>query len=63
MCGGVRLSPTVSIGLASSHGAVTLDALIAMADAAMYQAKRSGRDRVAAALTSVKDAGPAAVVA
>ena len=40
---------TVSIGVASTQdGRDTLDALLARADAAMYQAKDNGRDRVEA---------------
>lgn len=63
VCAGARLSPTVSIGLATRAGSAALDDLIARADAAMYQAKRAGRDRVVAALTSIKDAAAPAVVA
>lgn len=37
---------TVSIGVASRVGAVTVDALLAEADAALYQAKADGRNRV-----------------
>jgi diguanylate cyclase (GGDEF)-like protein len=43
------LQITVSIGLAhhqSEHGPVDLNQLLTRADAALYQAKSSGRDRV-----------------
>lgn len=40
------LGCTVSVGLAMLEASSTLDALVAAADAALYQAKRSGRDRV-----------------
>jgi two-component system cell cycle response regulator len=44
------LSLTVSIGVASATaGTLTLEALLAQADAALYEAKRAGRNRVHAA--------------
>ncbi len=44
--GGAPRGVTVSIGVASSvDGAVALDALLARADAAMYDAKRSGKNQ------------------
>ena len=41
------LSLTVSIGVAPGTGLSTVDALLATADAALYQAKAEGRNRVA----------------
>ena len=41
------LSVTVSIGVASGTGQSTVDDLVAAADAALYQAKAGGRNRVA----------------
>lgn len=38
--------PTVSIGIAESQGSKNLDAVLERADAALYRAKRGGRDRV-----------------
>lgn len=43
---------TASIGVATGTGEETIDALIARADAAMYAAKRAGRNRVEAAPAS-----------
>lgn len=43
---GVTIRVTVSIGLATFDGAQSFDALLAEADAALYRAKRDGRDRV-----------------
>lgn len=37
---------TISVGVASTNLAVTPEDLLALADAALYQAKRAGRDRV-----------------
>jgi diguanylate cyclase (GGDEF)-like protein len=45
--------PTVSIGLAASCGEESLDALLDRADAALYRAKRGGRDRVACSVPSI----------
>ncbi len=44
------VSLTVSIGVAPGTGRSTVDALIAAADAALYQAKSGGRNRVAYAI-------------
>ena len=41
------ISITVSIGVARGAGESTVDALLAAADAALYQAKADGRNRVA----------------
>lgn len=46
--GGVKVRITVSIGVAQSAGDDRLDDAIARADAALYLAKQSGRDQVAA---------------
>jgi PleD family two-component response regulator len=40
---------TVSIGMAIHHAPATLEDDLARADAALYEAKRGGRNRVAAA--------------
>ena len=51
---------TVSAGLATMpENATDGDRLLSAADAALYEAKRSGRDRVAA---SIREAGAAAPV-
>jgi diguanylate cyclase (GGDEF)-like protein len=48
--GGTPMGVTVSIGVAASAGvAAELDALLAQADAAMYRAKRKGKNQVALA--------------
>lgn len=44
-----NLRQTISIGVVMYHDDETVDELIARADAAMYQAKEQGRDRVALA--------------
>ncbi|HRQ83309.1 MAG TPA: diguanylate cyclase, partial [Azospirillaceae bacterium] len=46
--GGVMVRITVSIGVAQSTGEDRLDDAIARADAALYVAKQSGRNQVAA---------------
>jgi diguanylate cyclase (GGDEF)-like protein len=47
-----RLRITVSAGVASTADAAGAEALLAAADAAMYEAKRGGRNRVRAARTA-----------
>jgi diguanylate cyclase (GGDEF)-like protein len=60
----VRVDPagertiTLSIGVAEAHKDETAEAFVRRADAALYQAKKSGRDRVIAATTP--DAGSTA---
>lgn len=54
---GLPAPVTVSIGLACCHRDETAESLIARADAALYQAKQAGRNRVVSA-----DAGDAAQV-
>jgi diguanylate cyclase (GGDEF)-like protein len=48
---------TVSIGIATGHGDIT--ALLPRADAALYQAKSAGRNRVCAAHDTDREAAPA----
>lgn len=43
---------TVSIGVAPAHSGMTLDALLAVADQALYQAKANGRNRVEVAVSA-----------
>lgn len=49
---GVRVTATVSIGVAQWQPGLSLDALIDSADQALYAAKRAGRNRVLAASCS-----------
>lgn len=49
LAGGVRLPLTASIGVAVQDGHPDYERVLARADAAMYQAKRAGRDRVVVA--------------
>ena len=49
---------TVSAGAASARGAADIGALLAAADAALYQAKMNGRDRVERAAAASKAAKP-----
>jgi diguanylate cyclase (GGDEF)-like protein len=50
--GGVKLPATVSIGVATAlpEDAISFEALLALGDVALYDAKRKGRDRVVSAL-------------
>ncbi|CAN5200281.1 GGDEF domain-containing protein [soil metagenome] len=50
--GGVKLPATVSIGVATAlpEDAISFEALLALGDVALYDAKREGRDRVVSAL-------------
>ena len=49
--GGAPIRPTVSIGVAMlATASVSFDSLLAQADVAMYSAKRSGKNRVAASV-------------
>ena len=45
---GVRVAPSLSIGVTLAHVGESTDTLIERADNAMYEAKRSGRDQVIA---------------
>ena len=63
---GATVRPTVSVGVAMLAAVpVSFDSLLAQADAAMYEAKRSGKNRVGAgkALRPAPAAAPAAPVA
>lgn len=53
---GQQVNVTISIGIAARRGLNTADALIGAADAALYAAKRSGRNRVQTALPDLKQA-------
>lgn len=52
---------TMSFGVSASHSGDTFDydAVFAVADAALYQAKRGGRDRVRSGRSSMVNGGPA----
>lgn len=43
-----RVQVTLSAGVAAAGSSDNVDALVARADAALYQAKRAGRNRVVA---------------
>ena len=46
VCGGQPLSVTISLGVAAQCADLNFDRLLKAADAAMYQAKSEGRNRV-----------------
>lgn len=50
-----RLSVTCSLGVAEAQAGESIDQLLKRADAALYQAKASGRDRVVAAAAALED--------
>ena len=50
---GAVLRVTASFGVASSSPGTTSDELVALADEALYRAKRAGKDRVDAGATPV----------
>ena len=50
-----NFSITVSIGVAFTKGVTTVDKLIALADAALYEAKAQGRNRVCIAPRSINE--------
>jgi len=62
---GATVRPTVSVGVAMlSDAPISFDSLLAQADAAMYDAKRSGKNRVGAnAALPVEPAAPIATAA
>jgi diguanylate cyclase len=53
---GTAIRVTASFGVASHPPVSTAEELIAAADAALYDAKRSGKNRVAVASTSLASA-------
>jgi diguanylate cyclase (GGDEF)-like protein len=54
---GGKLSVTCSLGVALGRPGESIDALLKRADAALYHAKQSGRDRVAVACDDADPAG------
>ncbi len=48
------LQITLSIGVVETHGNVTIDNVLAEADAALYRAKRSGRNNVVVTLVGIE---------
>lgn len=55
---GERIAVTCSIGVATTRDGGDAESLMALADAAVYRAKRAGRNRVAVAGDSRAEAGP-----
>jgi diguanylate cyclase (GGDEF)-like protein len=53
-----RLSVTCSLGVAEAQAGESIDQLLKRADAALYQAKASGRDRVVAFTGTLEGGGP-----
>ncbi len=49
MAGSLALTTTVSVGFATTRGPTQVEALIGVADAALYRAKDAGRNRIEAA--------------
>jgi diguanylate cyclase len=56
LANGQVLSLTASIGVAGHDGHPDYERLMARADAAMYEAKRSGRNRVVVASADLQEA-------
>lgn len=56
LANGHSLSLTTSIGVAAHDGHPDYERLMARADAAMYQAKKRGRDQVVVATDALPDA-------
>jgi diguanylate cyclase (GGDEF)-like protein len=51
---GLRLSVTVSIGVAESHSRLRVEEVLELADQALYRAKQRGRNRIEATLVQAK---------
>ena len=54
--GGQRVGATVSIGISSALPSAQLEDMLCRADAALYRAKRTGRNRVVSEGSSIKEA-------